>query len=59
MSNLPALRAEIVDSLKGDKARERNTIFESGLVERLEKEGVVKLHQEVVGRIIASFGSGS
>jgi peptidyl-prolyl cis-trans isomerase D len=59
MALLPATRGEIVESLKGDKARERNTIFEAGLVERLEKEGVVKLHPEVVERIISSFRSGS
>jgi peptidyl-prolyl cis-trans isomerase D len=59
LSLLPATRADIVDSLKGDKARERNTIFEAGLVDRLEKEGVVKLHPEVVERIISSFRSGS
>jgi peptidyl-prolyl cis-trans isomerase D len=59
MTKLPATRAEIVDSLKGDKARERNTIFEAGLVDKLEKDGVVKLHPEVVERIITSFRSGS
>jgi hypothetical protein len=59
MSKLPEERGRIVESLKGDRARERNTIFEIGLVERLTKDGVVKLHPDVVTRIIASFHTGS
>jgi peptidyl-prolyl cis-trans isomerase D len=59
MSKLPEQRGQIVESLKGDKARERNTIFEAGLVSELERQGVVKLHPEVVQRIVASFHSGS
>jgi len=59
MSKLPAERGTIVESLKGDKARERNTIFEAGLVERLQHDGVVKLHPEVITRIVSSFRSGS
>jgi peptidyl-prolyl cis-trans isomerase D len=59
MSKLQEQRGQIVESLKGDKARERNTIFEVGLVSELERQGVVKLHPEVVQRIVASFHSGS
>jgi peptidyl-prolyl cis-trans isomerase D len=59
MSQLPAQRSQIIETLKGEKARERNTIFETGLVEALERQGVVKLHPEVVARIISSFRSGS
>jgi peptidyl-prolyl cis-trans isomerase D len=59
LSKLPEQRGTIIESLKGDKARERNTIFEAGLVAKLTQEGVVKLHPEVVQRIVASFHSGS
>jgi hypothetical protein len=59
MSKLPENRSEIVDSLKTEKARERNTIFESGVVSELERQGVIKMHPEVVARIISSFQSGS
>jgi hypothetical protein len=59
MSQLPAQRSQIIETLKGEKARERNTIFETGLVEALERQGVVKVHPEVVARIISSFRSGS
>jgi peptidyl-prolyl cis-trans isomerase D len=59
MSKLQEQRGQIVESLKGEKARERNTIFEAGLISELERQGVVKLHPEVVQRIVASFHSGS
>jgi peptidyl-prolyl cis-trans isomerase D len=59
MSQLPAARGQIVESLKSERARERNTIFETGLLERLTKDGVVKLHPDVVARIVASFHTGS
>jgi peptidyl-prolyl cis-trans isomerase D len=59
MSKLPAERAQIIETLKGEKARERNTIFETGLVEELERQGVVKRHTDVVTRIISSFRSGT
>jgi len=59
MSKLPGERAQIVETLKGDKARERNTIFEAGLVDELQRKGVVKINQDVIKRIVASFHSGS
>jgi hypothetical protein len=59
MSKLAENRGQIVESLKGDKARERNTIFEAGLLAELQRKGVVKLHPDVVARIVASFHSGS
>jgi hypothetical protein len=59
MSKLPEQRGQIVESLKGDKARERNTIFEAGLVAELTRQGVVKMHPDVVARIVSSFRSGS
>jgi len=59
MSKLPEQRNEIRDSLKTEKARERNTIFETGLVDELTRQGVIKMHPEVVTRIISSFHPGS
>ena len=59
MSKLPAERAAIVETLKGDKARERNTVFEAGLVSELERQGVIKVHNDVITRIVSSFRSGS
>lgn len=59
MSKLPEQRSQIRDTIKSEKARERNTIFETGLVDRLTKDGVVKLHPEVVARIVSSYRGGS
>jgi peptidyl-prolyl cis-trans isomerase D len=59
MSKLPEQRAQIRDSIKGEKARERGQIFETGLVDELTRQGVVKLHNDVIKRIIASFHSAS
>ena len=59
MSKLPEQRDQIRESLKGDMARERNTIFETGLIDRLTKDGVIKMHPDVVARIISSFRTSS
>ena len=59
MSKLPEQRDQIRESIKGEKARDRNTMFEIGLVDELTRKGVVKLHPDVVTRIISSFRGGS
>jgi peptidyl-prolyl cis-trans isomerase D len=59
MSKLPEQRVQIRESLKGEKARERNTMFETGLMDELTRQGVVKLHPDVVRRIIESFRGNS
>jgi len=58
-SKLPEQRVQIRESLKGEKARERNTVFENGLVDELTRAGVVKMHPEVVRRIVESFRGNS
>jgi peptidyl-prolyl cis-trans isomerase D len=59
MSKLPEQRNQIRESIKTEKARERNTMFETGLVDELTRQGVVKTHDEVVKRIIDSFRGNS
>lgn len=59
MSKLAEQRDQIRESLKGERARDRNTMFETGLVDTLTKEGVIKLHPDVIARIISSFHTGS
>ncbi|HUI56048.1 MAG TPA: peptidyl-prolyl cis-trans isomerase [Bryobacteraceae bacterium] len=59
MSKLPEQRAGIRDQIKSEKARERNTMFEAGLVDELTRQGVIKPHNDVIKRIIASFRSAS
>jgi len=50
-----AQRSGLRDELKGKKARERNDLFEAGLRQQLIKEGKVKIHQDVVNRLVASY----
>ena len=47
--------AGLRDELKSKKARERNELFEAGLREQLVKEGKVKIHQDVVNRLVANY----
>jgi hypothetical protein len=53
-SQFAAQRSAIRDELKGRKARERNDLFEAGLRQQLIKEGVVKIHQNVVDQLVAN-----
>jgi hypothetical protein len=45
----------IRNDLKGKMARERNQIFEDGIVQLLTKEGKIKKHQDVIDRIVNGF----
>jgi peptidyl-prolyl cis-trans isomerase D len=55
MSQLPAQRNIIRDDIKSQRARERNTLFESGVKDMLVKQGKVKIHQDVINRLIANY----
>ena len=55
IAELETLGPSIRDELKSKKARERNMLFEDGLREGLIKEGKIKIHQQVVDRVIASY----
>jgi peptidyl-prolyl cis-trans isomerase D len=55
MTELAAQRAGLRDELKTKKARDRDQVFESGLRERLIKEGKVKINQDVLNRLIANY----
>jgi hypothetical protein len=57
MSKLPAERAAIRDQIKSQKAQQRDQLFEAGLKERLIKEGKIKIHQDVINRLIAGYRS--
>ena len=59
MSKLPQQRAAIRDDLKSQKSARRNTLFEAGLRDALVKEGKIKYHQDVIKRLISSFGNNS
>lgn len=55
LSALPAQTASIREELKQQKAQQRAQLFESGLRQRLEREGKLKVHNEVLNRIVQSY----
>jgi peptidyl-prolyl cis-trans isomerase D len=55
MAELAAQREAIRDEVQQRLARERNTLFEDGLRETLIKEGKIKIHQDVVNRLLANY----
>jgi peptidyl-prolyl cis-trans isomerase D len=55
MSKLPGLRSSIRDDLKSQRARDRNMLFETGVKDALVKQGKIKIHQDVIDRLIASY----
>jgi peptidyl-prolyl cis-trans isomerase D len=58
-ADLPAQLASIRDSLKQNKVGERATLFEDGVRKRLEQEGKLKVHQDVISRIVQSYSTRS
>jgi peptidyl-prolyl cis-trans isomerase D len=55
MSMFAAQRTLLRDDLRSKKARERDQLFEAGLREQLIKEGKVKIHEDVVNRLVANY----
>ncbi len=43
------------DEIKSQKARDRNSLFEAGLRDALIKQGKIKIHQDVINRLLASY----
>ncbi len=54
-AELAAKSATIRDEIKSRRARERNSIFEDGVRQALQKSGKIKVHQDVINRLIASY----
>jgi peptidyl-prolyl cis-trans isomerase D len=55
LGNLATQRDSIREELKSRAARTRSSLFEDGLREALIKEGKIKIHQDVVNRLIANY----
>lgn len=55
MSQLAAQRQSILDDLRNQRQRDRATLFDAGLLDRLTKEGKVKIHKQVIDQLVASF----
>jgi peptidyl-prolyl cis-trans isomerase D len=54
-SKLPEQRTAIRDELKTQKARDREALFEAGLRETLTKQGKIKVHKDVMDRLLSSY----
>ena len=54
-AKLPEQRATLRDEIKSQKARDRNSLFEAGLRDALVKQGKIKIHQDVINRLLASY----
>jgi hypothetical protein len=55
LSQLGAERSIIRDEIKSQRARERNTLFETGVKDMLIKQGKIKIHQDVINRLIGNY----
>jgi peptidyl-prolyl cis-trans isomerase D len=55
LSQLAAQRNVIRDEIKTQRAGERNRLFESGVKDMLIKGGKIKIHQDVINRLIRSY----
>jgi len=55
LSGLAGERLAIRDQIKTEKGRARNALFEEGVREALTKEGKIKIHQDVIDRLVASY----
>jgi peptidyl-prolyl cis-trans isomerase D len=57
MSQLAQTRNTIRDEIKSQRARDRNTLFETGVRETLRQQGKLKYHEDVIKRLVAQFRS--
>jgi len=57
MAGLAGERTAIRDEIKSQKGQTRNSLFEQGVRDMLTKEGKIKIHQEVVKRLITNYTS--
>jgi peptidyl-prolyl cis-trans isomerase D len=55
MSKLPEQRNQIRDDIKTQKGRDRNSLFEAGVRDMLIKQGKIKMHEDVLQRIVAGY----
>jgi len=54
---LAADRVTLRDQIKSEKAKQRDQLFEAGVKARLIQEGKIKIHQDVINRLIAGYRS--
>jgi peptidyl-prolyl cis-trans isomerase D len=59
LAELPAQTSTIRDDLRQQKTRDRTAMFEDGLKKRLQEQGKLKVHQEVITRLVQSYSTRS
>jgi peptidyl-prolyl cis-trans isomerase D len=59
LADLAVQTASIRDELRQQKVRERAQFFEEGLRDRLKADGKLKVNQDVINRIVQSYGQRS
>lgn len=55
MGKLADQRFDLLLKLKQRKAQERKDLFEDGLMQRLQDEGVVKMHKDTIKRVVDGY----
>jgi peptidyl-prolyl cis-trans isomerase D len=55
MSKLSEQREAIIRQLKSQKSQERAQLFEEGIVNKLTQEGKIKIHKDVMSRLITRY----
>ena len=58
MSQLSSQKNQIRDDLKGQKARDRNSLFEAGVRDTLIKQGKLKVNEKELQKLIATYQTG-
>ena len=54
-SDMAAQRDSLLEQLKSQRAREHVELFEEGIRDQLVKQGKVKIHQDVINRLVSSY----
>jgi peptidyl-prolyl cis-trans isomerase D len=57
LSELPAQTAGIRNQLRQQKEKDRTTMFEEGVKKRLQEQGKLKIHQDVITRLVQSYST--
>jgi hypothetical protein len=56
-AKLPAQREELVTNIKRRKADFRKALLDDGVMSTLRQEGKLKIHQDVIDRIVSAYRS--
>lgn len=55
MSKFAAQRQDLIGALKNKRSQERVTLFEDSVLTKLIQEGKVKIHRDVIKRLVSSY----